>query len=520
MTMVKKILTVFSAVFLSFAAINVLAQKNQTEPALPLTTVDTTPVTPTGATITVGSGGDFQAALNSASPGDVITLAAGATYSGAFTLPVKSGSTYITVKTAGFSTTGRLVPGAGMLARISASSSDPALQCAAGAHHFRFIGIEFDAPGIYIDTLILLGSSSETVLANQPHHIIFDRCYIHGDANAGGKRGVSFQGSHLGVIDSYLSDWKGVEYDTQAIAGWNGPGPFKIANNYLEGAGENVMFGGADTVITNLTPSDIEVRGNTFFKPLSWKPGDPSYAGIKWSVKNLLELKHAQRVLIEGNTFENCWADTQPGFAILFTVRNQSGTNPWATLSDVTFRHNKLLNSTNGINLLGNDNESGIPSQTARRLLISNNLITNIGSDPGTGILFQILSGYEDVVIDHNTALHTGTTISADGIPSPRLTFTNNIVQHNQYGIKGSGQNPGNSTITVYFPDSVITANAFQSTVLGGAPYYPAGNFFPVNLSDIGFVNYPTDPQLKTTSSYYNQGTDGTSPGVQGEEMP
>jgi hypothetical protein len=147
-------------------------------------------------------------------------------------------------------------------------------------------------------------------------------------------------------------------------------------------------------------------------------------------------------------------------------------------------------------------------------------LITNIGSDPGTGILFQILSGYEDVVIDHNTAFHTGTTISADGIPSPRLTFTNNIVQHNQYGIKGSGQNPGNSTITVYFPDSVIIANAFQSTVLGGAPYYPAGNFFPVNLSDIGFVHYPTDPQLKTTSSYYNQGTDGTSPGVQGEEMP
>ena len=116
MTMVKKILTVFLAVFLSFAAINVLAQEKQTEPALPLTTVDTTPVTPTGATITEGSGGDFQAALNSASPGDVITLAAGATYSGAFTLPVKSGSTYITVMTAGFSTTGRLVPGAGMLA--------------------------------------------------------------------------------------------------------------------------------------------------------------------------------------------------------------------------------------------------------------------------------------------------------------------------------------------------------------------------------------------------------------------
>ena len=28
--------------------------------------------------------------------------------------------------------------------------------------------------------------------------------------------------------------------------GWNGPGPFLIENNYLEAAGENIMFGGND----------------------------------------------------------------------------------------------------------------------------------------------------------------------------------------------------------------------------------------------------------------------------------
>ena len=27
---------------------------------------------------------------------------------------------------------------------------------------------------------------------------------------------------------------------------YNGPGPYKIANNYLEGSGENVVIGGAD----------------------------------------------------------------------------------------------------------------------------------------------------------------------------------------------------------------------------------------------------------------------------------
>jgi len=54
---------------------------------------------------------------------------------------------------------------------------------------------------------------------------------------------------HTAVIDSHLSDFKEVGADSQAIAGWNSPGPFRIENNYLEAAGENVMFGGADPAI-------------------------------------------------------------------------------------------------------------------------------------------------------------------------------------------------------------------------------------------------------------------------------
>ena len=53
-------------------------------------------------------------------------------------------------------------------------------------------------------------------------------------------------GQYLAVVDSHLADFKEEGADSQAIAGWSGPGPFKIANNYLEAAGENVMFGGAD----------------------------------------------------------------------------------------------------------------------------------------------------------------------------------------------------------------------------------------------------------------------------------
>src|SRR5438034_531810 len=143
------------------------------------------------------------------------------------------------------------------------------------------------------------------------------------------------------VIDSALWGFTEVGADAQAIASWSGTGPFKIVNNYLEASGENVMFGGDGPSILNLVPADIEVRGNYFFKPLTWKVGDPSYAGVAWTVKNLFELKNAQRVLLDGNIFEHNWVGAdQHGAAVLFTVRNQTGSSPWAIVADVTFTPN------------------------------------------------------------------------------------------------------------------------------------------------------------------------------------
>src|SRR5262245_64769539 len=45
------------------------------------------------ATISVAAGGDLQAAINAAKPGDVIALAPGATFTGNFVLPNKGTST-------------------------------------------------------------------------------------------------------------------------------------------------------------------------------------------------------------------------------------------------------------------------------------------------------------------------------------------------------------------------------------------------------------------------------------------
>ena len=52
-----------------------------------------------GQPIVVGAGGNLQAALNQAQPGQVVQLQAGATFDGNFILPVKTGNSYITVRT-------------------------------------------------------------------------------------------------------------------------------------------------------------------------------------------------------------------------------------------------------------------------------------------------------------------------------------------------------------------------------------------------------------------------------------
>src|ERR1051326_2411887 len=80
------------------------------------------------ATLVVPSGGDLQAAINSAAPGDIIVLDAGGTYRGPYTLPNKSGTSYITITSSRASEiTGRVSPSqSSLLAKLRSNvAGDP-----------------------------------------------------------------------------------------------------------------------------------------------------------------------------------------------------------------------------------------------------------------------------------------------------------------------------------------------------------------------------------------------------------
>ncbi|HEX5736721.1 MAG TPA: hypothetical protein VF131_28070 [Blastocatellia bacterium] len=517
----------------SAVSIDTVVDDSRAEPLLPAVYLDTTYVRPTGRTIQVKGGPegarDFQAALDSATAGDTIALEAGAEFVGNFTLPAKpaAGDKWITIRSAAPDTKlppvgTRVSPAfAHAMPKLISPGATAVIKTAPGAHHFWFIGVEFTvAPGFAQNYgLVLLGDggASQNSIDKVPHDIVIDRCYIHGNQTGNLRRGIALNSAKTAVVDSYVSDCREVGADSQAICGWNGPGPFKIVNNYLEGAGENFMLGGADPRIANLVPSDVEFRLNHCSKPLSWNPRDPTFAGTRWSVKNLFELKNARRVLIEGNLFENNWVDAQSGPSILFTPRNQDGTAPWSTVEDVTFRDNVIRNVAAGVSILGRDDLH--PSQQTRRIKIENNLFDEVGGAKlgGNGRLFQLLSGAAHVIINHNTAFQAAHILIGDGAPSTGLVYTNNITAPGEYGIFGGGASEGLISIEKYFPQAIIAGNIFV-----GRPskVYPRGNFFAASLDEVGFVDrQKRDYRLKNGSAFKRAGTDGRDIGCDIEKL-
>ena len=54
---------------------------------------------------------------------------------------------------------------------------------------------------------------------------------------------MSLQSAASAVIDSWISDCHTNNGDSQGVVGWNGPGPFLIKNNRIEGGHMGVFFG-------------------------------------------------------------------------------------------------------------------------------------------------------------------------------------------------------------------------------------------------------------------------------------
>jgi hypothetical protein len=453
----------------------------------------------------VTSESELQKAINTAKPGETITLKAGATFKASIKLPNKNGNEFVTIRTSADDSelpapNMRLDPkkyGSKLAKIVGSVKGEPVVYALDGAHHYRFIGIEFGPTPEGIGNIIKIGTTEETSIEQLPHHLEFDRVFIHGDKELGQRRGIAANGKNILIKNSYISDIKRKGEESQAIAAWATDGPIEISNNYLEAAAENILFGGADSTLKLIT-SDCLVRDNWLNKPLEWR-------AEKWDVKNFFEIKNGRRMKISHNLMTNNWVMAQSGTAILFSTRADTGSS--TTIEDIEFTDNIIRGTSSGISIYGPEGSGG------KRLSIRNNIFDDINTKKWEGDGFFIKStSWNDVKIENNTIIQDGNIASAYDNPINRFVFRNNIIFNNEYGFKGDGFAPGKSSLDKFFPNSIVTNNI----IIGGeSSNYGNFNFYPKSLNEIGFVNLNgKDFRLRTDSQFFKKGADGKTIGA------
>jgi len=530
------------------------------QPELPRVYVDTTSRLQTGVTLQVAANcADLTAILDRATWGDTVVIPAGTTCTGRFVFPAKPADTqvphrWIVIRTSAPDST---LPPDGVrispawkpqMARLALNSTTWPNETADGAHHYRFIGIEFTTanPSAYYEGGLLR-------LAPSSHHIIVDRCYLHGyDYPGATARALIMDGAHVALINSHV-DIANYQYYGFAVLVHAGPGPGKIQNNFIQGPGITLFWtANAPTPDQN----DYEIRRNWIYASDRYRLGSPTSDGRHYMHRQPLELKRGRRFIIDGNIFDNWWADEQGGSEImLFTPRGgfRFDGNEFE-ISDITITNNLLRKVAGGVAVAGVNtaDAAGGWAQTrvTKRFRMANNLALIDGfhaccdwAGGARGLALRIHSGVEDLTFEHNTVYRqTGTgprLLSLNDEAAEGLVYRNNIVWFNNANNIGGlfyiGQFPTGLTpwtakgildgwaVRIPTPSYVFANNVIPGTAAGDTAVhqgqFPPGNFWPgdgaAGEAAIQFQN-PTagNFRLRAESRYKAAGTDGQDVGV------
>ncbi len=437
--------------------------------------------------------------------------------------------------------------------------------CEIAADGYRFTGIHFkstDYPSIGANSILnyrlvnisAATGSDETVqtdISKAPRDIGLDRCWVNGQNLGRHINGVVVNGYNCYIVDSVVNGIWSHGFESHGIVGFNSPGLVKVVGNEIEAASINFFIGGVVPDTPLLQTYDIEFRRNYVHKRRSWNPNDPTYDhfidplyGVETTrtVKNLYEMKWCNRVLIEGNIFEENWSSAQQGAAICFKTENSvdpsdPGGKTDAVSKNVTFRHNITRNSSGALELIGHGFGGGLIEQT-NRVEIYNNLFYEIANDrhahaTDTGVSpcgILVSEGLHDLYMRHNTfALTTGAKTRWgrpqlhiwDGSTQSNLTFLDNIF-HLESPSGGQSIYPANispapveGTATLQFFTSgayIYSKNVFTNAQQNGNPY-PAASFYPASVATIQFTDYANSNFRLAGGPYKNAATDGTDIG-------
>lgn len=248
----------------------------------------------------------------------------------------------------------------------------------------------------------------------------------------------------------------------------------------------------------------VELKGNTIFK-------NPAHKGTGISdPKGYFEVKNGNNITIDGNTFEG-YPTT-----LAFTSRNDRGSNPWSTISNLVITNNRIHGYKEAFILLMKDDYSLGAQSTG--LIISNNLIT-----PGSAPLadstydhykFADIQSGANVQISHNTIIGNRSTIISASRPTSDMVFRDNIVENGSYGF-ACFLVP--NLLSTCWPglkmprNIIIDTRADKSSPL----LYPGASFYVISTQAVGFSNASNgDYSLGSNSRFKGKGNEGKDIGV------
>jgi hypothetical protein len=513
-----------------------------TSPALlPTSCWQPTYPTPTAAPVTVNTEASLQSALTAATCGAHIIVSPGIVYTGNITVPGTAcpPTNPILVEGGGiasipaWATPPQSLAGGPLVPTIAGTGGHGALTISDGAAGWYFAGIEVTLTPTATQVYPIVGMGEATTsVAALPHYIVFDRVLIHpapclSDSMTAHcnyvARGLDLNAVNGAVLYSNIYGIVNAGQDSQAINVNNTPGPGLIAGGFYEASGINIMFntectlGGTpgaqgfepgDIGMTDCpAPSDFTVRLVHLEKQMAWETlptgCDPNKSQC-YDVKNLFEIKHGQRVLLDSSVLDT----TYNGGQALALIMNCFYSGMYVC-RDLTVTNNVIKHAPQLAAFSGNSTPvvspycgaAGQPVcvvQTGVGIFVRNNVATDIdaikygnsGCNPATGSLcgrglaFQ-LQNTNGVTIDHNTIINKPVPYLAglnfsDNPPSTDLNFvaTNNF-QYGQPFANGLGSGATIAALPapvftreVFVGDFWTYPNMFKNSY---TPAYPAG---------------------------------------------
>lgn len=220
-----------------------------------------------------------------------------------------------------------------------------------------------ESVGTTISGLGVMSEDPDLALINdEGKQTVLDSVLGLGDQLNGQHHGIIAHGQGCRYLDCFINQCGRVGQDAQALIGWDGTRDLEVIGGYYGGAGECIMFGGADSTSPDRIPTNITLTGVELGK-------DPAWYAMGWQIKCALELKAV--IGFMGTGIKGRYAgvaEGQAAYQVVITPRNQKGKAPWTQVKDVLIEKSVFTIGGGGVNILAQDNN--FPTQITSNITL------------------------------------------------------------------------------------------------------------------------------------------------------